>query len=109
MDVDLKHATPWQKTCILCSRGARAFLLIIFVLIVHTVISSTTQLVFGELTRRGLGLRVGSGYNEAAYWEAKSRVLNNELLSLERRLAYLTHEIEIARAQLDTANGRSGS
>lgn len=109
MSVDLTDATPWQKTCILCSRAARVMLLIVVVLILHTAISFTSQSVYGALTRRALGLRFGRDYNEAAYWQAKSRLLNNELLSLERRLAYLTHEIEIARTQLETANGRSGS
>lgn len=64
--------------------------------------------LLGAFTQTAFGFRWSRAYDDAAYWEARSRVLNNELTALERRLGYLAKEVELARANaldLGTSSG----
>ena len=66
----------------------------------------STEFVFRGVAERVFGLRPTRVYDEAKYWEAKSKILNNELVSLERRLGYLVDEIEVAKAAMASAAKR---
>ena len=102
-EIDLKKASPWRKTCFFCSRAARIVLIIVCVLLFHTALSMSTEFVFGGVAERIFGWHPTRVYDEARYWEAKSKILNNELVYLERRLGYLIDEIEVAKAAMASA------
>ena len=63
----------------------------------------STEFVFGVVAERIFGWHPTRVYDEARYWEAKSKILNNELVYLERRLGYLVDEIEVAKAAMASA------
>jgi len=96
----LKGATPWRKTCVYCSIGARLFVLIILVLLAHALMSISARALFGGISERIFGKRI---IDETIYWETKSKVLANELTSLQRRMELLAKEVEHAKRALASA------
>jgi hypothetical protein len=102
-EIDLKKACLWKKTCFFCSRGARIMLIVTCVLLFHTALSMSTAFVFGGVAEKVFGWYPVHAYDEVKYWESKSRILNKELVSLERRVGYLVDEIEIAKAAMAAA------
>ena len=41
--------------------------------------------------------------DEVAYWQKRSKLLNSELVALERRLGRLTSEIETAKMAMEAS------
>jgi hypothetical protein len=56
--------------------------------------------LFGTISNSVFG---AGTVDEAIYWESKSKILTNELTTLERRVEFLVNEIEITKRALASA------
>ena len=97
---DLKVATPWRITCVYCQRGTRVLALLLLVLVAHALLSVMAKALFGTISNSVFG---AGTVDEAIYWESKSKILTNELTTLERRVEFLVNEIEITKRALASA------
>ena len=100
-NVDLKGASPWRITCVYCSRGSRILILLLLVVLIHAVLSVMAKALFGVIVNRAFGMGI---VDEVTYWESKSKILTNELTTLERRLEFLVNEIEMTKKALASAS-----
>jgi len=101
---EMKQMDSVQKVCFLCSKAAKVGLFFVSFLLAHALLSMLTQWAFGGLLSRLFGWYPMRAVDEVAYWQTRSKLLNNELVALERRLGQLTSEIETAKIAMEEAS-----
>jgi hypothetical protein len=99
---DLVSATPLRKMCIRCTKGFKITVVILMIFLIHTILTFSAQLIFGGLQRHMFGT---TPVDDVTFWEARSKLLDNELIVIERRLAYLVKEIEVTKAAIAKSRG----
>lgn len=100
---EMRQMDKWQKLCFLCSRAAKVGLFFVGFLLAHALLSMLTQWAFGGLLSRLFGWYPMRAVDEVAYWQKRSKLLNSELVALERRLGRLTSEIETAKMAMEAS------
>lgn len=101
-DEDLISATPLRKMCIRCTKGFKIMAVILMIFLIHTMLTFSAQFIFGGLWRHMFG---AAPVDDVTFWEARSKLLDNELVIIERRLAYLVKEIEVTKAAIAKSRG----
>lgn len=101
-DEDLISATPLRKMCIRCTKGFKIMAVILMIFLIHTMLTFSAQFIFGGLWRHMFG---AAPVDDVTFWEARSKLLDNELVIIERRLAYLVKEIEVTKAAIANSRG----
>jgi len=75
--------------------------LLLLVVLAHAVLSVMAKTLFGVILNRAFGM---GAVDEVMYWESKSKILTNELTTLERRVEFLVNEIEMTKKALASAS-----